>query len=310
MPRVTGTMAAPGRQLLRHCCIRTFNLFVLAVFAYTTTSCIAGPVHAVGLLQPCGSSSATRVNGSSSNRTLIESSAVAFHNLRLRLGHQPDRDHLPSASNRKLAALTQTHVDRSFLFNPPLSQSNGGIWEEAALKESRRKHDEVPGTLVHPSTLRWKHILSYMPPNCLDGLLSGLRGSLAAAVSWWSSLASLMWKPNKKSTQQAPPTNPDREPSSQVDNLNLRDDTFPCRNADGAPVDWYTILKFPDGDHYAYIDSTFSPPSPGTRGPAGGYKWKVASGLAANATGPLARTLLPLYDGQVRISKNSPVLFL
>lgn len=302
------TMAAPGSQLLRaDCCIKTFTLIVLAVLAYTTANCIAGPLHAVALLQPSGSSPATRANGSSSNRTLIESSAVAFHNLSL--VHQPYRHHLPSSTNRKLA-FTHVHVDRSSLFNPPESQSNNGNWGAAAFKDGQLKRYQVPGALVHPSTPTWKHILSCVPLDSLTCLLSRLRGSSAAAVSGWSSLASLVFRKYKHIMQQEPFTEPHRESSSQAGNRELLDDTFPCRNADGAPVDWYAILKFPDGDHYAYVDSTFSSPAPGTRGPAGGYKWKVASGLAANATGPLAKTLLPLYDGQVKIHEFSPVLFL
>jgi hypothetical protein len=302
--RTYSTMAAPGSQLLCDCCIKTFTLIVLAVLACTTANCIAGPLHAVALLQPSGSSPATRANGSSSNRTLIENSAVAFHNLTL--VHQPYHHHLPSSSNRKLA-FTHVHVDRSSLFNPPESQSNNGNWGAAAIKDGQLKRDQVPGALVHPSTSTWKHILSCVPLDCLTCLLSGLWGSSAAAVSWWSSRASLVSRSYKHLTQQEPFMKPHREPYSQVGDRELLDDTFPCRNADGAPVDWYTILKFPDGDHYAYIDSTFSPPAPGTSGPAGGYKWKVASGLAANATGPLAKTLLPLYGGQVRFHESSPV---
>lgn len=80
-----------------------------------------------------------------------------------------------------------------------------------------------------------------------------------------------------------------------------------CRNADGAPVDWFVVLKLPDGDHYAYIDSTFSPPDPSATGPAGGYKWAVAAGLAAQGEGPLAKTLLPLYASKVRICQSKTV---
>ncbi|GAQ90240.1 hypothetical protein KFL_006170080 [Klebsormidium nitens] len=75
-----------------------------------------------------------------------------------------------------------------------------------------------------------------------------------------------------------------------------------CRSADGAPVDWFVVLKLPNGDHYAYIDSTFSPPQPCATGPAGGYKWAIAAGLAAQGEGPLAKTLLPLYANQVNTS--------
>jgi hypothetical protein len=61
-----------------------------------------------------------------------------------------------------------------------------------------------------------------------------------------------------------------------------------CRSPSGSPVDWWLALKHPGGDVFSYTDAE--------AGDGGGGGWAPAtSGLGDPASGPLARTLAPLY---------------
>lgn len=62
-----------------------------------------------------------------------------------------------------------------------------------------------------------------------------------------------------------------------------------CLNTTGSPVDWWTALKFPRGDAFAYMDSNAAQDSSGKLVWTLGYDWAVTSGV------PLAYTLQQLY---------------
>ncbi len=93
-----------------------------------------------------------------------------------------------------------------------------------------------------------------------------------------------------------------------------------CRDGDGNTVDWWLILKAPNGTRYAYIDAVSAASYPAAAGPhthvhdmprrgaAAGSGWPDTEGDATAPDGgwraaghlnslrsPLSRTLLPLY---------------
>ncbi len=93
-----------------------------------------------------------------------------------------------------------------------------------------------------------------------------------------------------------------------------------CRDGDGNTVDWWLILKAPNGTRYGYIDALSAASYPAADGPhnhvhltqrhgaPAGSGWPVTEGDATAPNGgwraaghlnslksPLSRTLLPLY---------------
>lgn len=62
-----------------------------------------------------------------------------------------------------------------------------------------------------------------------------------------------------------------------------------CLSTTGSPVDWWTAVKFPGGDAFAYMDSNAAQDFSGKLVWTLGYDWAVTSGM------PLAYTLQQLY---------------
>ena len=65
-----------------------------------------------------------------------------------------------------------------------------------------------------------------------------------------------------------------------------------CIGENGSPVDWFAVLKVPNGAMYAYIDPTMYEKDPTSA------EWKVVEGktLAENKGNAVAETLQQLYD--------------
>ena len=65
-----------------------------------------------------------------------------------------------------------------------------------------------------------------------------------------------------------------------------------CIGENGSPVDWFAVLKLPNGAMYAYIDPTMYETDPTSA------EWKVVEGktLADNKGNAVAETLQQLYD--------------